>query len=259
MSFGAGTDQYLIAAGQGTFEAVDMMGNVPPVPVVQGVRAVMPVSATPSFLRICGSGVVPTVLGVAAALVECTAAVPGVPAAATLHVRNPLAIPATVTASWELPREFGRARGEESFLFGDDEAKTVMLRFPIEHRGDDAPRRTVARVHLRTGDGPFAVLRVPFEIATAIAVRELATAPTFDLRGAANIVSLFEADPNSRHLLWQGEADLGVRTWLTVSDRELVLRFAVDDDVHSQPFASGEIWQGDSIQIGIQVPGQVGF
>jgi hypothetical protein len=73
------------------------------------------------------------------------------------------------------------------------------------------------------------------------------------------IINVNQNDPNRRALVWTGPEDLSARLWLTRSDRGIELWAHVRDDVHVQPFPADEMWKADSLQFGLQVPGQTGF
>lgn len=72
------------------------------------------------------------------------------------------------------------------------------------------------------------------------------------------MVSYCEGDPSKRHLVWQGPEDLSAGVYLRKDAEELEIYTAVTDDVHVQPATGTDIWQGDSIQFALTIPGQNG-
>ncbi|MEK8130018.1 glycosyl hydrolase family 28-related protein [Paenibacillus filicis] len=52
---------------------------------------------------------------------------------------------------------------------------------------------------------------------------------------------------------WKGESDLSADARVTWTDQALHLNVKVQDDVHDQRYANGDIWQGDSLQLGLDL------
>lgn len=76
---------------------------------------------------------------------------------------------------------------------------------------------------------------------------------------ARYVVNHNDIDPQTQPFMWKGPADLSARAWVWHEQGKLHLRLDVRDDVHRQKHAASRMWQGDSIQLGLAVPGQVGY
>lgn len=52
---------------------------------------------------------------------------------------------------------------------------------------------------------------------------------------------------------WDGADDLSITSQVTWDETNLYVNVDVKDDIHDQTFANGDIWQGDSLQLGIDL------
>jgi hypothetical protein len=57
---------------------------------------------------------------------------------------------------------------------------------------------------------------------------------------------------------WRGPTDLDGQVYFAWDERALYVALDVSDDVHHQPFQSGSLWKGDSVQLGLAagMPGE---
>ncbi len=83
--------------------------------------------------------------------------------------------------------------------------------------------------------------------------------PDWTLNQQSQTLSFCGADPALAHLLWKSPADLSAKVWLWAKDETLFVRVVVQDDVHVQKEVPEKLWQGDSVQIAIQTPGDKAF
>ncbi len=81
----------------------------------------------------------------------------------------------------------------------------------------------------------------------------------FVLDQPTQVDSLVAESPDTIRFKWTGPADLSAKGWLWREGDALKLRVDVTDDVHLAPFEGSQIWQADSLQVAIAVPGQAGF
>ena len=81
----------------------------------------------------------------------------------------------------------------------------------------------------------------------------------FALDQSSQVVNTNDIDPARKAFEWRGPRDLSARAWLGREGDALLLQFDVADDAHHQPFDGSELWRGDSVQIGLSVPGRTGF
>jgi hypothetical protein len=82
-------------------------------------------------------------------------------------------------------------------------------------------------------------------IALNNAIADTSTAPLVELNRADQYVALGK--------LWGGTTDLSALSQIKWDADKLYLSIAVKDNVHSQDWTSGDIWQGDSLQLGLDL------
>ncbi|MBO7619903.1 MAG: hypothetical protein J6T06_05285, partial [Victivallales bacterium] len=83
--------------------------------------------------------------------------------------------------------------------------------------------------------------------------------PDFVLENRDHVVNLNENVPGRLHLTWKGADDLSARVWLSRRPGAIALRVDARDNRHSQKNVPNQMWQGDSVQFAISVPGQKGW
>lgn len=232
-------------------QAVDLMGVVTGLPLVDGVAIAQPVF-NPHYL-VAAAGDAPLVLGEPLITLEDVAVVPGETAGVPVRLRNPLARPIRIVLAW---------RGEA----GDATwAADVPAQGSVEHAIDfPAPtqhERTQAQVvRWQVPGTPWnGIIR-----RSATVTRHLATtppegrAPDWTLDRAEDVVDLCQADPALTNEAWRGPHDLSAQVWLWRTDEALHLRVAVRDDQAAPAGSTNPLdaWKGDGIQFGIRIPGQ---
>lgn len=82
-----------------------------------------------------------------------------------------------------------------------------------------------------------------------------------DGAGDADAPSVTVADAGHYSSLggqWEGAGDLSARAKLRWDEERLYVTVSVRDDVHAQSWTGGDIWQGDSLQLGIDLSRQDG-
>jgi hypothetical protein len=82
--------------------------------------------------------------------------------------------------------------------------------------------------------------------------------PDFILETDAHIFNANENDPNRAEWAWKGPSDLSARVWLGLDYDAMLLKVDVSDERHQQPKGAVSMWQADSIQFGIHIPGRDG-
>ncbi len=75
--------------------------------------------------------------------------------------------------------------------------------------------------------------------------------PDFTLASRANLHDFCAADPNLAAQAWRGPEDLSARAWLWSESEQgaLYVHVVVQDDRHSQPYDTDNLWRGDSVQL----------
>jgi hypothetical protein len=85
-----------------------------------------------------------------------------------------------------------------------------------------------------------------------------AAEPVFRLDTRQQVINRFDHDPSGVANVWKGPKDLSASIWIGIEGEALVVRLAVDDDVQRQGNAAADMWRADSVQLGVQIPGQQG-
>lgn len=78
----------------------------------------------------------------------------------------------------------------------------------------------------------------------------------FILKESKQTHSLFYADPNNLDKVWMGPKDLSANISMEVRDGKWLLRYAVTDNEHVQPYSGKQVWNGDNVQIAFRLSGQ---
>ena len=245
--------------GEGaTARAVDLMGNAQTLPTSAG-RVVWNVGREPSYLILEN---VPQ-LQLEGALLTAQrppALVPGGQVTLRATLRNPLATRQTARVIWQVPAPL-QARGpltvEQELPPGAQFEATLTVSAPadLQAGSESAPALTAQLVGTALRAQSAFVLPLAIKSGGA----DFNRAPDFDLRRESAIVNNNAADPTTSYLTWQGPQDLSARAWFGRDGDELAMRFEVRDDRHFQPYEGNAMYQGDSVQIGLNVPEQDGF
>lgn len=251
--FGDGSDQVLVAwreasdvsdvlasvrPGAGaTVERIDLMGNRAPIDIVGGVAA-FAVVEEPAYIAIRGAGSEAVRAGVLA---------------------SPIAeVPDDRAGVLRLLPGFDEADAAAmAFRIGDARSTGESMEIAQREQGPDAKPWVEAFVSL---SGVEHALRVPIRRTINIPAGDVDSRDAdFTLDEPGDIVSFFGNDPGNAHRDWQGPDDLSGKVWLGVDGASLRIRVDVKDDRLHQPHTGGDIWKADSLQIGIQPPGETGF
>lgn len=102
------------------------------------------------------------------------------------------------------------------------------------------------------GVAPQVRVRLPQNAATE------GRSPDVTLAAVANVHELYAADPQSEHRTWKGVEDLSAKIWFGRTADAICVRLDVRDDVTKQPFTGVDMYQGDNVQLALQIPGQDG-
>lgn len=154
-----------------------------------------------------------------------------------------------------LPEGFSADRAEKRVAVkaNGESAAEFLLTVPPRPR-DGAPLKLSYAL-----DGTPWRGEVTLPIRTAQLIPARKTGPDFRLDNRSRLHSLTGADPALLHRLWSGPEDLSAAITLERASGNFVLKAAVTDDRHAQPFPAAEAWKGDSVQFALQLPGQNGF
>lgn len=247
-----GSQHVAVAAGEAKVTLTDLMGNVVETTTHDGVTLV-DLKARPMYVHVAAP---PTAVRLAGPLVQ-------MPAERFVQVGEPFAAVATLTNPWSTPVTYALTWKQPS---GQEQTQSVTV------AANATAEATMDAPALEAGDLP--VLKLAYAVAdrdvtgevrqrissartlpgTAAADRE----PDFALRGANDVQEFNKFAPGREHLLWQGPKDLSVEAWLELDGDTLVLVFDVRDDKHHQPGTAAQLWNADSVQYALTIPGREG-
>lgn len=197
------------------------------------------------------------VIGSPVALSEVPRGEAGQVVQATATLSNPLTREAVYALEWTLPD-------------GTEQLQSVTV-----GAGEQAQTAVEVTIAAPSAGGATPELALAYELeGTPIAgrqtvamdaVRRISSASSdsreadFELADRDHIHNPNEADPTRAHLAWGGPRDLSAKVWLALENDHVVLRVDVADNRHVQSHDGGDIWQADSVQVAIDLPGRAGY
>lgn len=245
-----GNKAILLSGITGRAVRVDLNGNLEPLAATNG-GVLFTLSETPAFVRISGQGKAPLCMGAPLELPD-TLILRGrevTTLKAVLRNSGPKAVSLNVVAdaprgvqvrprSIREPLAAGASRQVEFSVRAQDSFERGNLRFLVN------PGMGVVSVRLeravRLGDAP-------------------GLKHDLFLGERSQLVSMYPSAVETTHLQWQGPDDLSGKFFLSARNQVLTIRCDVTDDRHRQRFSGSEIWQNDSLQIALTLPGQNTF
>lgn len=247
-----GGQQFILDTAATKAVRMDLMGNQTPLDLLPGGRVILDCRAEPGYLIL--DTVAPVrVLGGLASVSAPAALRPLQAETVTVTFRNPLAQPLTLGIGFERPAGWQGSSARLQLAAGAEGTATLELIAPT-----DAPHQlTLPLKYVADGQPLKGTVDVPLKVARVVRPGQME--PVWRLADRAQVKSLFEADPNKKHLLWKGGDDLSADVWLAATDDKLMVKVAVTDDVHRQSHAASEMWMADSVQFALHGPGQTGM
>ncbi len=243
-----------------TARVVDLMGNSTTLPVSAG-RVIFNVSREPQYLVIENAGVKPQPQGALLEVERPGAVVPGGTQTLTVRLRNLLDTPQTARLTRDVPAPLSTRAPltlERQIPAGGEAEATLPISLLAGAQSSTAPQQVTATYSVG-GTALSTEAAIPVSLGVRVPAGDFSTRPAdFTLQAAGDIVNTNDIDPATNHLTWRGPQDVSARAWLGRGDNVLRLRFEVRDDVQRQPHGGKDMWQGDSIQIALAVPGQDG-
>jgi len=247
-----GGQQFILDTQATKASRMDMMGNQTPIDLLPGGRVILDCRAEPGYLLLDTAAPV-KVLGGLASVSAPAALRPLQAETITVTFRNPLVQPLTLAIGFDRPAGWRGSSTQLKLAAGAEATATLSLIAPV-----DAPHQLTLPLKYVADGQPFrGTVDVPLKVARV--VRPGQTEPVWTLADRARVTSLFDADPNKKHLLWKGPDDLSADIWLTATDEKLMVKVAATDDVHRQAHAAADMWQSDSVQFALYGPGQTGL
>jgi hypothetical protein len=246
----------------GTVDGVDdLMGNATPLQRLGG-GAVITLRNEPLYIRYHGGTGLPRI-ATFLDLPQAIVVVPGQSGHFDAKISNPLAQEAAFTCAVSSALTGFTVTAPDAVVrVPPGRTQSVRVAFTPTPDATAAPTTTPAR-----GQAGSLTLRLipqdggePLEANIAcewvMVVPQLANAGKpagaleIDLSNPAQLYNLFTATPRPE-MRFTGPQDLSARATAAHDGKALHLQVTVEDDIHSQSHAGSELWEGDSLQIGI--------
>lgn len=257
-SAAAATRHIVIKTDAGKAEHIDIMGNASPVPLLDGMT-ILELGPVPSALNLIQG----TKVESAGALVEVNSAgiaVPGHKFELALQLTNPLKEEREFRLKLQLPKGVTAEKQEAAVAVPAKSGEQIGFKLNIasDMKGEYGIVPKIKLAYSIAGTPWQSEIAIPVNLAISIPAKGFDRKPDFVLNTREQVVSLCANDPAKTHLVWRDANDLSAKIWLASDENTLRLKAVVTDDIHCQPYRGNSIWQGDSIQFALNVPGQVG-
>lgn len=242
----AASQPVLLQCGPEPVRAVDPMGAVREVPVVEG-RVLAQASGDPCYLVFPQADVPPSAGVYLIRILAPDRADAELPVKANAVLANPFGHELEVRLSWT-----------------DSSARPTFRSVVVQASGETA-------VPLAWPAPPPRALSYPVSLAFEVAgtpwsgsIRQIlpvaktvgsappdGRAPDWSLASRADTVNFCSADPALAHLVWKGPEDLSAKVWVWWRNEALWFQVDVCDDLHVQGQDAASAWRGDGVQIAL--------
>lgn len=249
-----GGDRTLFLAGMPEHtEKLDLYGNETQLEINNGLTC-LKVSASPFALRMpaipAGEITAPGEL-FSRALPGQLALTPGKPKTFPVPLANPTTRPLAVTVKAEPPEHIAADGAGGRVTLRPGEKKDVEIRLTAAEAFDASPTAP-AKLTLRIEPEGLRIEPLTFPVVRQSPGGGIA----FRLDNAEQYYSLIESAPGNERYYWKGPDDLSADISLAKRGDALVVKAAVRDDAHVQPYPEDITWKADGIQFALRIPGQ---
>lgn len=242
-------------------EKIDLMGNAETLPVVDGMT-ILEISPLPAALNLSAGASRAEIHGSLVEVQPLNAVIPGDTVTCGVKLLNPFDQEKTYELAFICPAGI-KAKDEIKHIkvAGGSPAQT-KIEFAVDSDIKSAKdgELSIKLLYRLSGTDWNGAFDIPVNLAKLIRTGTTKSAEAdFVLKDRAQVISLFEADPNKADLVWKGKDDLSATLKLDADDNNLLISIDVTDDVHRQDHKGADIWRADNIQMALQMPGQAGF
>lgn len=225
--------------------ATDLMGETLPVTGLDG-GVLIEVTDRPAYLRLRGKAALPAVRSILE-LPKTLALVAGRNVEAVVKVHNPLRRSLAPSITWESDRPGLKITSPAKVgTVGPGAEAALSTTFSIDK--SDTNGAVIGRLRLGKEAEPF-IFRLPYEGVYSVPRAESAPL-ALELKNRDDVLNLYEALIRPE-MDWHGTDDLSGSASLHASDDALVLDIRVTDDRHVQSHVDVDLWNQDSLQVGI--------
>ncbi len=110
------------------------------------------------------------------------------------------------------------------------------------------------QLKVKTNDAPAYKMEVPQKVNAIRLTDEFTDWESFALNQQEQVINLFEHDPHTVHLMWQGWKDKYAKAWLANSSGNIKLKLDIRDDEHV--LNEKDIASGDCALVSLYIAGQ---
>lgn len=253
-SWGRAPYSLFVAGISGQTAMVDIFGNETPAALDHGT-IMLTADARPAFLKISGQAAPPLPVGDIIQQDEDFVIFPGQTQSFAFALENKTT--ATIDYRYRFVPQAGLTvtpdQGQTTLKAGERAVMPVTFAAAADFSG----RETV--VEISAGD--LWRLALPRRLNYGVVLRagDFSAEPQLVLADKTQQQQLVPFEPSWQTLFWTGPEDLSAQAWLRGSDSALVVKIVVQDDLHCQPFSGTNMFQGDNVQLGLQLPKQDTF
>lgn len=239
-----------------TAKKIDLMGNETNLEV-QDNLAVIELAKVPAYYKVPKEG--SEILGQLAVFQESVYGEPGRKTNVLLSLKNPTESALKYELEWT---NHDGENKKEAVEVAPGETGTASLEviMPAAKAGETAPE---VSVNYTVAGKPWSgSLKLPLNVAKLIPASSVAGRPAADFEISKYPDQIFNAnenDPTRTEYTWKGAEDLSAKIWLGLDQDALVVKVDVTDDVQKQDHPAEQMWQGDSLQMGLALPSREGF
>lgn len=238
---------------RGEATRIDLWGNREKLPVSGGI-ALLKSTGHPAILQVKGQPTPPEPAGELLRVAPNFRLLPGREVKSSIECRNPARIPLKLALAFHAPTGLAVTPASRTVTIPPGETRSLSFAF----RAEKECRADALKLDVTAGTLWKGSLPLRLETVIPIPAGNFSREPQFRVNRPEQVTSFVSVEDATASLQWKGPADLSAELSLARGDRELRLRFRVRDDIHHQPFSGREVWQGDNIQLGLQLPRQNG-
>ena len=230
---------------------IDIMGNENPVPVKSG-KVILGVSPTPYFLVLEGGKKQASDLKLLAKNVTGKLK-------PEVVVYNPSSKEQTLDYKWE-PAQGMESEGTVP-MHGKLKIKaggsaTLNAAMKVGKGSNEIALGSIHshQLDIKYGSGVAAKMEVPQKVNAIRLTKEFMDWESFALSQQEQVVNLFEHDPHTVHLMWDGRKDKYVQAWPANSSGKIKMKLNIRDNVHI--FNENDLVSADCAIVSLNIAGQ---
>lgn len=233
----------------------DLMGNRAPLRIHEG-KVIYPLQQTPSSLILTkATRVTPDVPLIQTDLSDII--IPGKIQNFTVSVSNPFQQETKLRLAFTLPEKMKmRQTAVERRLRAGE-----RIRIPLTLNTTKDFNSKNSELHMSYELPPFKG-NISLSLHSAVLIPKTPMEKRradFEINRPENVYNRYQADPLTEYRTWKGPADLSAGIHLEKGKNGLRIKLVVEDDKHVQPYTGANVYNGDNVQLALQLPDQTGM